>query len=525
MAALFIRLHWLQSIHVATKSAWAIVGLVFGLLGAAGLIFGSFLTIISLRFAAPEILPTGILLIGALIPILWSVAAIMLSGQDFLAAEKFSLLPVRGRTLALGTTAASAFGIGGITMLLWVIAATIGWSVSLPAAIASVVLLPLTVVNAVLIVRTVSIALARAFASRVLRDITSIGLMLVLMSAGIWMQLAITAAAAVGESHAQFEIAVEAIAYTPFAATYGVSLALVEGQYLAAAVRLLIAIATAVVLFWLLTRMLSARLVNPIQVRGGGTIRGGGFLERLFPATAAGAIAVRSLRYRRRDPRHVMNTIVAPFLPVFLMVVYSLNSVVPPEVLPYIALFLPLMVLTILSMDLAYDHANLAMHILAGVSGRDDRAGRVLAVGCWAVPFAAVLVILPAIITGTWSQTVSALALVISAALIALGVSSVVGVYLPGRAPKPGASPFGKGSSGGVQAFLALGVGLLAMGVVLLPVIALVVASIWSPWLNWIALVVGLVIGTVALILGVRLGGKALDKRYPSVLAEVTSES
>ena len=525
MAALLVKLQWRQTFNVATKSVWATIGLIFGVLGAIGLMIGSFAGIIGLRIALPELLPTALLLIGALIPIFWTVSAIMLSGQDQLSAERFSLLPVSGRQLAAGTVAAGVFGIGGVTALVWLVAATIGWSLSWPAAIAFAVLIPITLVNTVLIARVISIALARAFASRGLRDVTSVVLMLVLVSAGIWVQLAVGAAATVGAAYEQFATALEVIAYTPLAATYGVSLALLEGSVIVAAVRLVIAIATAGVLFWLLERMLSARLTNPVQMRGGGTIRGGGLLERLFPATPAGAIAVRSLRYRRRDPRHVMNTILMPFMPVFIMVVYSINGVVGLETLPYLGLFLPLMVLTVVGMDLAYDHANLAMHILAGVRGRDDRAGRALAIGCWAVPFAVLLVVVPTVIIGSWEHLLPSLSLVVPATLVVLGVASLLGVYLPGRAPKPGASPFGKGSSGGVQAFLLMGLGLLISAVLMLPTIALIVASIWTPWLSWLGLAVGLASGVTVLVLGIRMGGKALDRRYPNVLTEITSES
>lgn len=525
MAALLVKLQWRQTFNIATKSVWAIVGLVFGLISAFGLMILSFFGVTALRVALPEILPTALLLVGALIPVFWTVSTVMLSGQDQLAAEKFSLLPVTGRQLAAGNVAAGVFGIGGITALVWLVAATIGWTVAWPAAIAFAVLIPLTLVNTVLIARVVAIALARAFASRALRDVTSIVLMLLLVTVGVWAQLAIGAAAAVGESYDQFGAALNVVAYTPLAATYGVSLALLDGSMVVAGIRLLIAIATAVVLFWLLERMLSARLTNPVQMRGGGTIKGGGLLERLFPATPVGAIAVRSLRYRRRDPRHVMNTILMPFLPVFIMVVYSINDVVGLETLPYLGLFLPLMVLTVVGMDLAYDHANLAMHILAGVTGRDDRAGRALAIGCWAVPFAVLLVVVPTIFTGIWDHLVPALALVLPATLMVLGIASFLGVHLPGRAPKPGTSPFGKGSSGGVQAFLLMGLGLVAAVVLMLPTIALVIAGIWTPWFDWLALLVGVASGIVVLVLGIRMGGKALDKHFPRVLATITSES
>ena len=55
-----------------------------------------------------------------------------------------------------------------------------------------------------------------------------------------------------------------------------------------------------------------------------------------------------------------------------------------------------------------------------------------------------------------------------------------------------------------------------------LPTIGLVIASFWTGWLAWLALVVGLLIGPLVLWQGVVRGGRMLDQRWPEVLAAVS---
>ena len=525
MAALLIRLRLRQLMHAMTRSAWVIVGAVAGILALLGTLGGAAMLLVLARAAAPEIAPPAIVLIGAVAVLVWMVGSLMFQSDDQLAPERFALLPVRSPKLAPALLAASAAGFGGILTLGWLLLTLIGWSVDLWALIAAAVLIPVALATCLLAAKTFGAALARAFASRRMRDVTSILLMIMLVTTGVWLQLALQTAVSLGDNATVFARVVDIVATTPFGAVFGVPLAVANADWAAAGIRLAIALVTVAVLAWIWQRQVRSRLTNPIQLRGGGTIRGGGLLERLFPATPAGAIAVRSLRYRRRDPRLIINAIMLPFLPVFIMVVYSINDVMPNEILPYMALFLPFMLMTVSGMDLAYDHANFATHILVGVSGRDDRAGRALANGVIAVPLAIILPLAACAVFGVWEQAAASLAIVLGATLMSLGITSWLGVYMPGRAPKPGASPFGKGSSGGVQAFLQMGAALLIVGALMLPVIGALIGALWLPWLAWVALTLATAGGVAVLVAGIRIGGRALDRRAPEVLRDITSET
>ena len=525
MAALLIRLRLRLLWHSMTRSAWVIVSAVIGAFAIVGTLGGAALLLVLVRTGAPEIGPPALVLIGAGAVLVWMVGSLLFQSEDQLSPERFALLPVRSAKLASGLLAAATLGFGGILTAGWLVVSLIGWSVDVPAALLMTVLIPVALATCLLAAKTFSAALARAFANRRARDVTSILLMLLLVTAGVWIQFATQAAFVIGDDFDSIGQIVDIVATTPLGAVFGAPLAVIEGDWLLAGIRLAIALATVGVLAWIWQLQVRSRLTNPIQLRGGGTIKGGGFLERLFPATPAGAIAVRSLRYRRRDPRLIINALMLPFLPVFLMVFYGINDAMPIGALPYMALMLPFMLLAVSGMELAYDHANFATHMMIGVPGTADRAGRALANGVIALPMAVILPLAACAVFGTWEHAVPAVAAVVGSTLITLGVTSWLGVYLPGRAPKPGASPFGKGSSGGVQSFLQMLAGLFLAGLLMLPVIGLLVGSIWVPWLQWIALLVAVGGGAGVLALGIRFGGRALDRRAPEVLRDITSET
>jgi ABC-2 type transport system permease protein len=184
-----------------------------------------------------------------------------------------------------------------------------------------------------------------------------------------------------------------------------------------------------------------------------------------------------------------------------------------------------LLVGTIVQMDLAYDHDALALHVHTGVRGADDRAGRLLGTGVIVVPVVLVLCALSCLLAGDGTLLPASIGAALGLCLAAAGAGAWIGVYLPGRAPAPEANPLGRGSSGGVQSMIAL---LAIIPVVVVfggPAFGLAIAALWMPALGWASLASALVLGGVAIWLGIRLGGRALDRRWPEVLAAITSES
>ena len=284
---------------------------------------------------------------------------------------------------------------------------------------------------------------------------------------------------------------------------------------------LLVGAVTALVLLgvWFLsvrTVMRPTRRI-PVERRGGVP----GWFRRL-PSTPAGAIAARSLTYWIRDPRY---RAVVGFLP-FIPIVIILAALISGAPMAWAALLpLPIMiVLTAVSTthnDVAYDHTAVWTHVAAQTRGVHDRLGRI-------VPplILGVLLILlgtPLTVLGFGDAGIAPAVLGTAAALLlgGVGVSSALSSRFPYAAPRPGdpasQQPQVAGSSGAGAQTAALFCTLIVGAPAIVTGIMWIVDPATS-W-NWIALLVGVLAGLLALLIGIRVGGTAFDRRGPELLA------
>lgn len=530
MVALLVSLRWRQLRHQLSRNPWMIVTLIITGMIALGLLAGLAAGLVALRFAAPEGAVTAIVLTGSVLVLGWWIGSILVSADDSLAPERFALLPVTAPSLLPGFVVAGATTIGGIGTTVALLLMLLGWSVSLPALLTAVIMIPVAVVTCVLGARVVSGLLAGWLARRSTRDLVLTLGVLLAASSGLILNLGIGALTTVTDVGGAFASAADIAAWTPFGAVFGVSASAAQGDVLTATLRLLIALATVVVLWWASQQLLAARLVSPIQSSGGGRVRSGGLLDRLLPANPMGAIAARSLHYYRRDPRQLVNIVMLLLLPAIFIGIALMNGLQEESLgfAPAITLIPAINALlagTIVQMSIAYDNDAVAAHILTGVSGAADRAGRLLGFGMIAVPVTLALCVATCLLAGRPDLLPGSIGASLGLTAIAAGAGAWVGSFLPGRAPAPEANPFGRGSSGGVQSLLAMiiiGPITLALGA---PAFGFAIAAIWTPTLGWISLACGLAFGGLALWGGTALGGKILDRRWPEVLADVSSES
>ena len=92
--------------------------------------------------------------------------------------------------------------------------------------------------------------------------------------------------------------------------------------------------------------------------------------------------------------------------------------------------------------------------------------------------------------------------------------------------PLAGDNPFQRGSSGGLPALASAGAVLLGTTLAGLPPVALLLGGFfWRPWLGWVALPVGVLVGLVVLRVGIVRGGRLLDRRWPEVLLAVSERA
>ncbi|MFC7430822.1 MULTISPECIES: hypothetical protein [unclassified Agrococcus] len=525
MAALVLALRLRQLGRSLTRSPWHIVGLVFGALWALSIIGMVGALSFALRVGASDGAPLLLVVATSVLVVGWIVGSVLTSADDSIAPERFALLPVRARQLLPGLALAHALGIGGITTALTLAALLIAWSGSVPALVAAIAMLPVALLTCVLAARVVSSLLARTLASRRSRDATAVVLMLLLICSG----LIVTGVAQLISSSSALQSLLPAVAsvlaWSPIGATAGVPAAVAAGDWGAAAVRLVVALATVALLAWAWGAQLSARLVEPVQSSGGGRVRSGGIVDRIVPATPAGAIAARGIRLFRRDPRHLLNAIATLVLPLILVGTQAASGSLVPELAAFLPLVMALVVLQVAQLSLAYDKDALALHVLTGVRGRADRAGRLLSFGIVLGPPIALTSVLVAAVTVRWDLLPASLGASVGMAMVAAGVGVAVGAFLPGRAPAPEQGPFGRGSSGGAQSLVALAIMAPITIAASLPAIALAIVGVaWIPWVGWLALPVGLGIGALAVWLGIRIGGDRLDRAWPEVLAAVSSD-
>jgi len=530
MVALLVSLRWRQLGHQLARNPWMIVTLIITGLMALGFLAVLAAGLLAMRFAAPETAVTVLVLTGALITAGWWIGSLLVSADDTLAAERFSLLPVTARQLLPGMVIAGATTIGGLGTTLALALMLLGWSVNGLALVVGVLIIPLALAICVLGARVISGLLARWLARRRSRDLVmTIGVLLA-ASSGLLINLVLAAVREMGDVGPAFAGAADVLGWTPLAAAFGVPASIVAGDIGAAGVRLLIALATVAVLWFASQALLAARLVAPIQSGGGGRVRSGGIIDRMLPATPIGAIAARSLRYFRRDPRQVVNVVMMLFLPAILIGVVFMNGLQEDSigfgpVVTLVPAIDALLAGTIMQMALAYDNDALALHIHTGVRGTADRLGRLLGFGVIAVPLLLVLCVASCVLAGRPDLLPGSLGAALGLGAISAGAGAWVGSFLPGRAPAPEANPFGRGSSGGVQSLIAMAVMSPITLILGAPALGFAIAAFWTPALGWVSLACGLVIGAAAVWGGAELGGRVLDRRWPQVLAEVSSEA
>ena len=205
------------------------------------------------------------------------------------------------------------------------------------------------------------------------------------------------------------------------------------------------------------------------------------------------------------------------------------SSLLNPDGSTAVAVFAPallsLLIGASVAQDLSYDGTALWTHVSAGVPGEADRKGRVLSTLTVFVPMLVVLVVGVFVLTGRWSLLGVVLGLTVAFVLIGLGVGAYVGALWQWPAPPPGASPFQKGSSGGLPALLSFGVTTTATLVLAVPCLALAVWSLWTPWVGWLTLPVGLGTGLLVLRAGTTWGGRRLDRSWPEVMLSVSERT
>jgi ABC-2 type transport system permease protein len=255
----------------------------------------------------------------------------------------------------------------------------------------------------------------------------------------------------------------------------------------------------------------------PVERRGGTP---GWF--RPLPSTPTGAIAARSFTYWIRDPRYRAVIGFLPFVPIVVLGASFIGGfpLAWASLLP-LPIMVTLLALATTHNDVAYDSTAVWTHVAAQTHGSHDRIGRLIPV----VVLGAILIAVGTPLTawGHGDAEVVPAVLGVNVALLlgGVGVSSGLSARFPYAAPRPGDPAFQQPQVQGSTGSGAQALAVLCTLVVAAP--ATVLAILWLvnpdfPW-NWIALLVGVQAGLIALFIGIRAGGGAFDRRSPELLA------
>ena len=255
----------------------------------------------------------------------------------------------------------------------------------------------------------------------------------------------------------------------------------------------------------------------PVERRGGTP---GWF--RPLPSTPTGAIAARSFTYWIRDPRYRAVLGFLPFVPIVVLGASFIGGLP----LAWAALMpLPIMI-TLLALatthnDVAYDSTAVWTHVAAQTHGSHDRIGRLLPVVSLGGILIAIGTPLTALGFGNAQVVPAILGANVALLLGGVGVASGLSARFPYAAPRPGDPAFQQPQVQGSTGSGAQALAVLSTLVVAAPAIALGVVWLMHPefpW-NWIALLVGVQAGLIALFIGIRAGGSSFDRRSPELLA------
>ena len=510
------------------RSAWRAVGLVLGMIYALALVVLALAGLVGLRHASPALTADVTVLAYSLLTLGWLVLSLLVFGVDeTVDPRRFALLPLRARELLPGLLVAGLVGSPGVATVLVAAGLVVTWARSLPLTVAALVAFPLGVATCFLFSRAATAAFASALSSRRFRDFAF--LLLALTGAGLGLGGNLLSGV-LGRGGLRYRESLATVAeilgWTPFGWAWSVPADLARQRWSVAGLHLLLAVGLVVALWRVWGHFLVRRLVEPADAGGPAVrMRRGRLLERLYPPSPAGAVAERTLHYWRRDPRYLAGVAGLLVGPMILVVTQLVN----PGGSTAVAAFAPVLAALLMGMsmaqDLSYDGTALWLHVSTGISGAEDRWGRVLSTLTVFGPMLLVLLVVTLAVTRRWELLPAVLALTLALALAGLAAGCVLGALWQWPASPPGASPFQRGSSGGLAPLLSmLATGALSV-VLALPTIALVVASAWHPWTVYPALALAVLLGALFLRLGVRTGGRLLDRRWPEVMLAVSERS
>lgn len=508
------------------RSGWVVAGTVVSLVIAGCAVLAAAAGFLALREAGPRVAAQIAACLGALLGLVWVLVPVVVATEDqTLDPELLSPYPLRLRDIVLAQMASSLVGVLGPLSLLGMLTpmlAAHGPGQALLMLLAGVLGFACFLVWA----RIAAACGRRLRRHRGLNTVLSaLGYVLLMFSGLLFGLLSLILLRPSAR-----EAAAGVAGWIPWSAGYLAVADAAAGSSALVPLRLCLPVLGLGIGLWLLGALLRRELRTVGAGSAGGAQRGRTRrAEDGAPGTGlplargpVGAVAVRTGLDLLRDPRMSFSLLGVLGIAVLFT---GLSALQDGAQALMAGPFAGLTACTIACYLTAYDNSAFSLHLLAPLTGRQDRWGRAL--GVLGVYLPATLVVSAACtaLAGFPEQVPANLGVSLGFCLIGTGVGAVASALWAAPVPPPGASPF-KRAGGGAGSGAKMGM-LLAALVCLalnLPAIILYLVSLVPGlgWLGWVALAVGLGLGLAVLGLGVRLGARRYDARAPELLAQVS---
>jgi ABC-2 type transport system permease protein len=499
------------------RSPWQVVGLAVGVLYGLLALVGVVASMVVLSVQDPDVRGLVVVLLGSLLVLGWWVVPLVAFGVDStLDPARFVTFAIPRRSLLTGLALAGVIGVPGLVTTGSVLAMAGVWWRTPAALVVALVCSVLALATCVLGARATTAAAATLVTRRRFREVMAAVAVLPFLLLGPVLGRLSSGSAFTADTVQRIA---DVLSWTPLGAVWAAPGAVADGRWAPAAAHLGIAVVTLAVIAVVWDRSLAHALVNPAHEKASTRGRGLGWFDRL-PGTPLGAVTARCLTYWARDPRYALAVAVVPVLAIVL---YATNP--DGSTILLIGPITGYLLGWGISADVAYDGSAFWTHLAAPLRGSTDRLGRVISAGIIGVPTVGVLTVATALLTEQAHVLPAMLGLSYGVLLTALGAASVMSALVVYPVQQPGESPFQTKQGASMASFVSQLGGSVAVMVLCLPesILAFVAVRGGPAALGWVALAVGLLLGAVLLTLGVRIGGRTLDRTGPDLLRRIVA--
>lgn len=519
MVAHLLRLKLLLLRNSFRRSPWQLVGVGIGALYGLGVVVLLVAGTAQLAEADPALSNTVLVSAASLLTLGWAVIPLVAFGVDLtLDPARFTTFTLRRPTLATGLLLSGFIGVPGTLTLVLLLGQALAWRRDASALAGAVVGGLLGALMCLALARLTTTSMTRLTSSRRFRDIAGILAIIPLILLG---PIIGSAAQGIESVLDWLPGLVMVLGFTPLGVFAALPGDLAAGNLALGAGRLLLGLAYLGAVLWAWERGLHRSMENPRAARTGSRAVGMGAFG-IFPATPVGAVAARCLTYWLKDPRYAASIVIVPLMPVLLW--FTSSNTGNRQIMLVLGPLLGILLAFAISADISYDSTAFSLHVLTGVRGVADRAGRVVGCAVFALPATLLAAILPPLLLGRADLLPGILGVSLCGLLAGLGVASVASARFTYAAPLPGESPFKTPPGAGVRMAVVQLATFGVMSVLLVPALGLLAVQLFTgdPLFGWLALAVGVVEGAGLLVAGIRLGGRWLEARMPELLQAVT---